>query len=139
MQPRTVDANRPKGRFCILGSEMVHVWSSACVALEERQFRCALRNVLLQARPIVKWRSRSSERSVQIGPLWTDQAKGDSVPNRTTVDRFTVTLLRAPFATRQHWYPSIPMLFPHSMHLESSVGALGLSAVRREPPRKRNP
>lgn len=133
MQPLTVDANRPKGRFCILGSEMIHVWASGCLALEKHQGRYAYRNVALGARPIGTRSCQLSARTTPIGPLWTDQAPSDSVPNRSTVDRFTFAVLRDPSASRQHWYPSIPMLFPHSLHLEPGVGALGLSAGRCEP------
>lgn len=91
MQPLTVDANRPKGRFCILGGRMVHVWFSDCPSTVELDGRLQLRSIMAAS-------GHLSECGIPIGPLWTDQPQGNSVCNRSTVVRFTFKSVPVPSA-----------------------------------------
>jgi hypothetical protein len=111
MQPLTVDANRPKGRFCIMGNEKGHAWAGGSLAPEKSH---AYRDVLLRARSVLRWPCPLSEQGTPIGPLWTGQSQGNSAINRTTVDRFPLPALRDASPPRQHWYRAIPMLLPTS-------------------------
>lgn len=133
MRPQIVDSIRPRVQLCVFGSEMGRTWSSSSPTLWMYQSRRMCRNVFKHSRSVVASPCKPSGRCVRIGPQWADQPQNASALNRSTVDRFTTTALNGRTATKQHWYRTIPMLFPHSLHLELSVGALGSSAGLCEP------
>lgn len=137
MQPLTLDANRPEGRFCILGEGNDPRVARSDSRASDEPGTPAHRNLVKSARSIDTWSCElqngryKSDHSGPIGRVLLNRTTVDRFAdcplNRTTVVRLTFTSTKLPTDETASVSSDTNAVSQLSLLLVPGVGALGMS------------